>query len=76
MSSPRLTIALVLFALFTVLVIQNADVVRIQFLFWGFDVSLVIVLLATAVLGAALGLLVEMGFRRRRARGRAEPPAV
>ena len=71
---------LILLALFTVLVVQNADVVRIQFLFWGFDVSLVIVLLATAILGAGVGLLMAVGLRRRRAgkraEGRADPTEV
>ncbi len=66
LSSPRVTLFLVTLAVLTVLVVQNAEVVRIQFLFWGFDVSLVVVLLAAAGLGAAVGLLGAVGLGRRR----------
>jgi len=51
--------------LFTVVIMQNTDRVRFSFLFSDFMVSKLIVLLAVAIIGFIIGVLVARPRRRK-----------
>lgn len=59
---PKFYLALALAALVAVLVVQNTEVVSVQFLFWTLSMSRVLLLLL--VFGA--GLLAGLAWRRMR----------
>ncbi len=63
-----LVAVLFLALLIAVFALQNAGFVPIRLLFWQFDVSLVLVILGSALLGALAVLLA--GLFRRRARAK------
>ncbi len=51
-----------------VFALQNTDRATVRFLIWEYESSLVIVILSSAALGAALAFLLSLGPRWRRAR--------
>ncbi len=60
--------AFLLALLTAVFALQNTDRVTVRFLIWEYESSLVIVILSSAALGAALTFLLSLGPRWRRAR--------
>lgn len=56
--------------LIAVFALQNAGFVSIRFLLWQFDVSLVLVILGSALLGALAAVLAGLFRRRARREGR------
>lgn len=58
-------VGLLVLALFA---LQNMEVVRVQFLLWTYETSLVFVIVGPAALGACLAAIVSLGPRLRRAR--------
>jgi len=57
--NPRAVIVLVPAVLLLIVIVQNTEAIRLRLLFWQLDVSLVIVLVVTAVLAFATGFLAS-----------------
>jgi uncharacterized integral membrane protein len=53
--TPKRIVFLVLGLLFATFIVQNAEVVQVQFLFWKAQASRAIVILGTFVLGIIVG---------------------
>ena len=50
--------AIVLLSVFTVFILQNTDIVDIQFLFWKMSLSRVVLFLGTLFIGILIGLFI------------------
>ncbi len=75
---PKIIFALVLAALFVIMVAQNAAVVTYRFLFWTMSMSQIILFPLAALLGFLLGYIVGSLGRKRAApppRAKAPTPA-
>lgn len=55
---PKTIIALVFLSIFMIFILQNTEVVDIQFLFWKLSLSRVILLLGSLFIGVLAGLLI------------------
>ena len=55
---PKTIILLVFLGLFTVLILQNTEVVRIKLLFWELSLSRVILLMGSLLTGILIGLFI------------------
>jgi uncharacterized integral membrane protein len=55
---PKTIVILVLVALFAIILIQNTQVVTLRLLFWKVDMSQIILVPLTMVIGFILGYLV------------------
>ena len=62
---PRLVVATVLGVLVLVLVLQNTEVVSVQFFLWDFTMSRVILVLLTTLVGFVCGYLVARALAAR-----------
>jgi uncharacterized integral membrane protein len=63
---PVKTVAIVILALILLIVIlQNNESITLRFLFWGFSMSQILLLLLTALVGFAIGLLAYSMIERR-----------
>ena len=72
---PTMLLVLVLVAAIALFSVQNATTVTVVFLLWRFEASLAIVVLAAALSGMILGLMIHPLRRLRHAwRHRHEPP--
>jgi uncharacterized integral membrane protein len=69
----HLVVVVVLALSFVLFVLQNSEHVQISFLFWSFSISRALMLLATLLLGVALGLLFMLG--RKTGKNTPTPPA-
>jgi uncharacterized integral membrane protein len=58
MAKAKLTVALVILALFLVVVVQNAGVVTVRAFLWEMTMSQIILLVVPLVIGFALGFIV------------------
>ena len=68
---PVKTVIIVVLALLLLLVIlQNNQTITLKFLFWGFSMSQILLLLLTALVGFVIGLLVYSMIERRGRRER------
>ena len=67
--SPTLIMLLVVAVVAIVFVVQNTEENEIEFLFWGFTTSVWVAIALALVLGALLGQLVAVLWRRRRRPG-------
>ena len=63
--TPKRIAVLVIALLFVILVLQNAQVVELRFLFWSAQVSRALVLMATFILGVSTGWLLERMRKKR-----------
>lgn len=61
--TPKRILILVIVLLFTVFVVQNAEVVQVRFLFWKTEASRALVLIGTFAFGLIAGWLT--GWLRR-----------
>jgi uncharacterized integral membrane protein len=68
----RIVAAAVILVLLVAFVLDNSQTVRVGFIFFNADVSLIWVLLITAVLGAVIDRLVIL-LRQRRKKTRSKP---
>ena len=64
---PRVVAAVVGALVFVIFAIQNSGSVEVEFLFWGFDLGLIVLMLLCAAIGAAVWELVKYLRRRNRA---------
>lgn len=63
---PIRKVAILVLALILVIVIlQNNQTITLKFLFWGFSMSQILLLLLTALVGFVIGLLVYSIIERR-----------
>lgn len=62
----KLWFAIVLALLAVVVILQNTDVVTVNFLFWHASLSRVLLLLVTLLVGFVLGFLVAKLPRRKK----------
>ena len=67
--SPTLIILLVVAVVAIVFVVQNTEENRIELLFWSFTTSVWVAIALALLLGALLGQLVAVLWRRRRRAG-------
>jgi lipopolysaccharide assembly protein A len=63
-----LLVALSLAILIALFALQNTFPVTVQFLFWEYQTSLVLVILGSTAIGAALSAIVSIGARWRHGR--------
>lgn len=61
----KIALGLILLILFVIFNVQNAGARTLRFLFWEFQVPLILALAASAILGAAITLLLGWPYRRR-----------
>ena len=66
MLKPKVIVAGALALLLLVLVIQNTEVVTLQFLFWQFEMSRVILILLTGAIGVICGYVLAKLIEPRR----------
>lgn len=69
----KLIAALVLIVLVAVVLLQNTQTVIFRFLLWKLEVSQLLLVLITLVIGFLIGLLLPVGLKARRRAG--APPA-
>ena len=63
---PKLIVGLVLLVLVVIFSFQNADIVKVSFLFMKFQVSLALILFATLASGVILGWALSHTWRIRK----------
>jgi uncharacterized integral membrane protein len=67
LKNPKFLLASFLLLLLLILILQNTEVVQVRFLFWGFAMSRVVVIVLATLFGFASGFLVaKVGVRPRR----------
>ncbi len=64
--SPEIIAAAMLAVILVIFIVQNDDDVKVSWVVFSRRASLWTVILVSAVLGYAIGQLIEFGFRRRR----------
>jgi lipopolysaccharide assembly protein A len=65
---PALFLAFLFALVIALFALQNTVTVNVRVLAWEYDASLVLIILASAMLGALLTFLASLGSRMRRAR--------
>ena len=55
---PKIIIAVILFILFIIIVVQNTQVITFNLLFWQLSMSQILVVLLTTIIGFVLGYIV------------------
>jgi uncharacterized integral membrane protein len=55
---------IVLLALFITVCIQNVEIIPVHFLFWKIDISKLLLLIITLVLGILIGMIIPGFFSR------------
>lgn len=65
MKNPKVILSLVLLGLLIVFVIQNAEVLNVNFLFWSFAMSRALTLFFVLAIGIVIGWVLH-GLRRAR----------
>ena len=60
--------AIIILSIFTLFILQNTDIVDIQFLFWKISLSRVVLFLGTLFIGILVGLFIgwEASAKRRK----------
>lgn len=76
MRTAKIIVMGVLVLLFTILVVQNTDVVTVQLFAWEVTMSQIILLVLTLLAGFILGYFTAHGSHRSRKRQRAESDAI
>lgn len=67
--NPRFIGAAVGALVFVIFAIQNSGSVDVDFLFWGFDMRLIVLMILCAIVGAAIWELAKYLRRRQRSQG-------
>jgi lipopolysaccharide assembly protein A len=49
---------LILLALFIIVCIQNVEIISVQFLFWKADISKLLLLIITLIIGILIGMII------------------
>jgi len=62
----RLVSALTVFGLIVIFALQNTDSARVNFLFWDFEIPLIVVITATMVLSVIFGDMIDWWWKRRK----------
>ncbi len=62
----RLVSALVVFGIIVIFALQNTQSVPVHFLFWDFDVLLIVLITATMVLSVVFGDMIDWWWKRRK----------
>ena len=62
----RLVSALVVFGIIVTFALQNTQSVPVHFLFWDFDVLLIVLITATMVLSVVFGDMIDWWWKRRK----------
>ena len=60
---PKTITAIVFLSIFAVFILQNTEVVDIQFFFWKMSLSRVILLLGSLFIGVIVGLFIGWEFK-------------
>jgi len=55
---------LILIALFVILSLQNVEIIPVHFLFWKVDISKLLLLIITLVIGILIGMIIP-GFLKK-----------
>jgi uncharacterized integral membrane protein len=64
--NPRVVGAAIGALVFVIFALQNSGSVDVDFLFWGFDLRLIVLMIVCAVIGAAIWELAKYLWRRNR----------
>ena len=54
----KTTMSLILLALFIIVCIQNGEIIPVHFLFWKVDISKLLLLIITLVVGIFVGMII------------------
>jgi uncharacterized integral membrane protein len=57
--NTKLITGIVLVVLVLIFILQNTDVVRIEFLFWGFPISRALLIFLTVIVGFVAGWIIR-----------------
>ena len=68
--NPRIVGAVLGALVFVIFAIQNAGSVEVDFLLWGFDLRLIVLMIVCAAIGAATWEFAKQVWRRHRSAGR------
>ncbi len=71
MTRLKILVLMLLIVVVLIVIVQNSDTITLRFLAWDTNISLLAVLLVTALLGLAIGYIV--GRLGRRSRGNETP---
>jgi len=55
---------LILLALFVILSLQNVEIIPVHFLFWKVDISKLLLLIITLVIGILIGMIIPGFFKK------------
>jgi uncharacterized integral membrane protein len=69
---PKTIVLLVLIGLFLIVLIQNAQLVTLQLLFWKVDISQIVLVPSLALIGFILGYIVATVAGKNRGKGKPE----
>lgn len=58
--------ALILLGLFIVVCLQNVEEIPVRFLFWSFNISKLLLLILTLIVGIFLGMLITNGLKKQK----------
>lgn len=58
--------ALILLGLFIVVCLQNVEEIPVRFLFWSFNISKLLLLILTLIVGIFLGMLITYGLKKQK----------
>jgi uncharacterized integral membrane protein len=62
----RLVSALIVFGIIVIFALQNTQSVNVNFLFWDFDVLLIVLITVTMVLSVVFGDMIDWWWKRRK----------
>ncbi len=68
----RLVTALAVFGIIVIFALQNTDSTQVNFLFWDFNIPLIVVITATMVLSVVFGDMIDWWWKRRKRKHRDE----
>jgi len=74
MSKPKLITLAVLGILVLILIVQNSQAVKVHLFFWQRDISLIILLASSLILGGVFGLLLATKGKKKPAPSPAAEP--
>jgi uncharacterized integral membrane protein len=69
---PKTIVLLVLIGLFLIVLIQNAQLVTLQLLFWKVDISQIVLVPSLVLIGFILGYIVAKVAGKSRGKGKPE----
>jgi uncharacterized integral membrane protein len=72
----KIIMFMIIVVLFTFFITQNNQIVTINFFFWQYNISAIILIVMTGFIGVLLGLILDSIFRSSKKKSHQTPPHI